>query len=91
MRNKLWSIVVIAVMLALLLSACGPQATEPPPTEAPAKAEPTKAEPAEPSEKVTLTIESWRNDDLSIWQDSGNARVSLYLFWFLSLSPYLTL
>ena len=46
------------------------------PTQAPA-AEPTKAPEAKPTaapaaatgEKVTLTIESWRNDDLSIWQD----------------------
>ena len=78
MRNKLWSIVVIMSMLVLLLSACGPAATEEPApeapaTEAPAAAEPTEAEPAEPAapaEKVSLVIESWRNDDLSIWQDT---------------------
>jgi raffinose/stachyose/melibiose transport system substrate-binding protein len=26
--------------------------------------------PAEPAETVTLTIESWRNDDIKIWQDT---------------------
>ena len=75
MRNKLWSLVVIVSMLAILLSACAPAATEPAATEpaateAPAAAEPTKAEPAEPGEKASLVIESWRNDDLSIWQDT---------------------
>jgi raffinose/stachyose/melibiose transport system substrate-binding protein len=75
MRKKLWSIVVIASMLAILVAACGPAATEPPATEppateAPAAAEPTEAEPAEPAEKASLVIESWRNDDLSIWQDT---------------------
>jgi raffinose/stachyose/melibiose transport system substrate-binding protein len=40
-----------------------PAATEPP---APAATEP----PAPAGEKVTLTIESWRNDDIKIWQDT---------------------
>jgi raffinose/stachyose/melibiose transport system substrate-binding protein len=75
MRSKLLFIVGILTIVALLVSACGatPEAA---PTEAPVKEEapkeePTKAEAAapEPGEKVTLTIESWRNDDLSIWQD----------------------
>jgi raffinose/stachyose/melibiose transport system substrate-binding protein len=35
------------------LTACGGNAATPPPA----------------AEKVTLTIESWRNDDLSIWSD----------------------
>jgi len=59
-----------------------PAATEeaaPAATEAPAKAEEPQAaateevkesEPAASTEKVTLTIESWRNDDLKIWQDT---------------------
>ncbi|HHJ06454.1 MAG TPA: hypothetical protein ENK24_03030, partial [Anaerolineae bacterium] len=52
----------------------------PPATEAPKKEEakqeepaateaPKKEEAAPTGEKVTLTIESWRNDDLKIWQD----------------------
>ena len=52
----------------------------PPATEAPKKEEakqeepaateaPKKEEAAPAGEKVTLTIESWRNDDLKIWQD----------------------
>lgn len=40
------------------------------PAEEPTKpAEEAQAEPATTGEKVTLTIESWRNDDLAIWQD----------------------
>jgi len=50
--------------LAVILSACG-GAT---PTTAPAEATTAPAAPA--AEPVTLTIESWRNDDLTIWQDS---------------------
>ncbi len=72
-RNFL--VLTLVFVLAALLAACGgaqptqaPAAatTQAPATEAPAE-EPTAA-PA--SEKVTLTIESWRNDDLTIWQDS---------------------
>ena len=39
------------------------------PTEETAAEEVEEAAPAASGEKVTLTIESWRNDDLSIWQD----------------------
>ncbi|MCB0234085.1 MAG: carbohydrate ABC transporter substrate-binding protein, partial [Anaerolineae bacterium] len=64
-----------------MLSACAAPATpaapaaEQPAAEQPAAAEqPTEAaaEPAAPAagEKVTLTIESWRNDDLKIWEDT---------------------
>ncbi len=70
---------MLVLALAAILAACGGQATQAPaaePTQAPA-AEPTKAPEAKPTEapaapageKVTLTIESWRNDDLAIWQD----------------------
>jgi raffinose/stachyose/melibiose transport system substrate-binding protein len=63
----------ILIALAMIISSCAPAATPAPakPTEAPAApAKPTEAPTAPPAaEKVTLTIESWRNDDLSIWQD----------------------
>lgn len=39
-------------------------------TEAPAAAQPTTAAAAPSGEKVTLSIESWRNDDLTIWSDT---------------------
>ncbi len=42
---------------AIVLASCAPATT---PTQAP---QPTEA-------PVTLTIESWRNDDLTIWQDT---------------------
>ena len=77
-------LVSLLVVLVLALAACGgnaPAATQQAePTKAPAQAEPTqapaKAEPTAAAEqpasgeKVTLTIESWRNDDLKIWQDT---------------------
>lgn len=74
MRKYVFLTLLLA--FAVILSACGGGAT---PTEAPAAAEPTTAPaaaepttaPAAPAagEPVTLTIESWRNDDLTIWQD----------------------
>ena len=39
-----------------------------PPEAGEAEAEEPEA-PEAPAEEVTLTIESWRNDDLPIWQD----------------------
>ncbi len=77
-KQRLLTLIVLA--LALLLVACG-GADEPAPVEeaAPEEAAPVEesapAEEAVPEEeapageKATLTIESWRNDDLSIWQD----------------------
>jgi len=46
--------ILLILILAMALVACGGDEEEP-------------AE--EPLEEVTLTIESWRNDDLAIWQD----------------------
>ena len=45
-------------------------AEEEPAEEEPAEEEETSDEGATDGEKVTLTIESWRNDDLAIWQDT---------------------
>lgn len=53
---------VLLLLMALLLVACGGGATI---TEE-APVEPTEAM----AEQVTLTIESWRNDDITIWQDT---------------------
>ncbi len=65
-------LIICFVLVALLLSSCGGgQATQAPgaATEQPAATQAmTEAPPA--GEKVTLTIESWRNDDLQIWQDT---------------------
>ena len=68
------------LILAFLLSACASPATPAAPAAAPADTQPAAAEaptaaPAEPAapttgEKATLTIESWRNDDLKIWEDT---------------------
>ena len=79
MSRKLLILALIAV-LAVVLAACGGGATPAP--EQPAPAQPTEAPAAEekPAEEAapvpgtseieaTLTIESWRNDDLAIWQD----------------------
>ena len=68
----------LLLILALVVTACAP-ATAPGAAPAPAAGEQAtataeaggEAAAAAPSgESVTLTIESWRNDDLSIWQDT---------------------
>lgn len=62
MHKKL--ILSLIIAFSLVLASCGAPATEAP-------AEPgaeTQAPDAE-GDQVTLTIESWRNDDLPIWQD----------------------
>jgi raffinose/stachyose/melibiose transport system substrate-binding protein len=65
-------LVAIGVGLAMVLAACSNAAT-PAPSEpiasAPANASGTAEASAAPGETVRLTIESWRNDDLSIWED----------------------
>ncbi len=74
MRNRLVLVLAVLTIVALLVAACG---SSPEPTAAPEQPkaeEPTKEAAAEekapePGEKATLTIESWRNDDLAIWQD----------------------
>jgi len=56
---------------AIVLASCAPAATQAPvaqPTQPPV-AQPTQP-PASSAGKVTLTIESWRNDDLKIWSDT---------------------
>jgi raffinose/stachyose/melibiose transport system substrate-binding protein len=83
--RKLLTLISLLVALSLVLTACGggapateappavdePAATESAATEAPASTEaPAATEAPATGEEVTLTIESWRNDDLSIWQDT---------------------
>jgi len=65
------------MVLTMVFTACGPAATpapeqpvvEQPTAEQPVVEQPTAEQPAA-AEKVTLTIESWRNDDMTIWTDS---------------------
>jgi len=51
----------LLVVLSMSLASCG--------TPTPAATQAPAATAAPVAEKVTITIESWRNDDLSIWQD----------------------
>ncbi len=50
--------VSMLLVVAVLLASCAPQTA------------PTTTQPPAAGETVTLTIESWRNDDLRIWQDT---------------------
>ncbi len=65
-----FALLSLLIVLTMIVSACGggaAPATQPP--AQPQQPAPTQP-PAQPSgEKVTLTIESWRNDDLKIWSD----------------------
>jgi len=67
MRKHLFITLLIA--LSLVLASCGGGAQ---PTTAPEATQPPAAEATQPSagEQATITIESWRNDDLVIWQDT---------------------
>ncbi|MDW8269236.1 MAG: ABC transporter substrate-binding protein [Anaerolineae bacterium] len=57
------------VVLLLALAGCARQTTPEAPAATPTTAPPAQATTAPSRGKVTLTIESWRNDDLAIWQD----------------------
>jgi raffinose/stachyose/melibiose transport system substrate-binding protein len=61
-------IVTLLIMLALIAASCKPAAptAAPETTQAP---QPEVTAPPAAEEAVTLTIESWRNDDLTIWED----------------------
>jgi raffinose/stachyose/melibiose transport system substrate-binding protein len=58
---------VLLLVIALMLAACAPATA---PGSAPAAPAGGEAAAAPSGEEVTLTIESWRNDDLAIWQDT---------------------
>lgn len=67
------TVLLVSLLMLLLLVACGGGNNEP--AAAPnaggnaGTTADTPVEPATSTTKVTLTIESWRNDDLAIWQD----------------------
>lgn len=78
--RKTFTIVSLLVVFSVVLTACGggaatqtqaPVATEPPASTPPPESSPPP-ESTQPAtgEEVTLTIESWRTDDLSIWEDT---------------------
>lgn len=66
--RKSFTLISLLVGLTLILSACGRAVTQPPAAEPQAAATQPQAQPPA-AEKVTITIESWRNDDLAIWTD----------------------
>ena len=60
MKKKLFLTLVVLMMIPMLFTSCGKK-------EETAEA---REEAAAAPEKVTITIESWRNDDLAIWEDT---------------------
>ncbi len=76
--RKWFATSALVAMLGVILAACGSPAsttTGTGSTAATTAAEPAATTPADTNapaasgEQVTLTIESWRNDDLTTWQD----------------------
>ncbi|MGB7117923.1 MAG: hypothetical protein WBD56_17430, partial [Anaerolineales bacterium] len=66
-------LITLLVALALVVASCQPAATPAPAEQEAAPVEeaaPEEAAPPAEEEVVELTIESWRNDDITIWQDS---------------------
>jgi raffinose/stachyose/melibiose transport system substrate-binding protein len=66
----------LLVIVGLIAGACGGGASPaasggaaPPSAAPPSAAPPSAAPPSAAGEAVTLKVESWRSDDLSIWQD----------------------
>src|SRR5688500_10701973 len=58
-------------ILALLLTACGGTTTQPEATQTPIASQgETPAGDIQSGDRVTLIIESWRNDDLKVWSDT---------------------
>jgi raffinose/stachyose/melibiose transport system substrate-binding protein len=64
---------ILLVIFAMVLASCGTTPAETPADEAPAADQTTGEEAGaeQPAgEKVTLVINSWRNDDIKIWEDT---------------------
>lgn len=59
----------LILVLSLVVAGCAPATAPGGGAAAPADGGEAAAPAAPAGEQVTLTIESWRNDDLSIWQD----------------------
>ncbi len=69
MKNKLFVMLSVLILASLVLSACGtPAPTQAPATEAPAATEVPAATEAPAAEEITLTLGSWRVDDVAAWE-----------------------
>jgi raffinose/stachyose/melibiose transport system substrate-binding protein len=75
MQKKLFGLLSVLILVSMMLTACGAPATEAPAPEVPVVEAPAATEaPAEPApteapaaEAVTLTLGSWRVDDVAQW------------------------
>src|SRR5512140_2598894 len=71
-NKTIWILVALTLVSAILMGCGGGAAA---PTSAPPTAAPQQPAATQPpaagggGDKVQLVIESWRNDDLKIWQD----------------------
>jgi len=77
MQKKLFGLLSVLILVSMMLTACGAPATEAPAAEAPAVEAPAATEaPAEApaateapaAEEITLTLGSWRVDDVAAWE-----------------------
>jgi raffinose/stachyose/melibiose transport system substrate-binding protein len=69
-KMRKFTVLSLFVVIAMLLGSCAQPTQAPAPAETQPPAAPAETQPPAPAaETVTLTIESWRNDDLQIWQD----------------------
>ncbi len=69
-NKTIWILVALTLVSAILIGCGGTTApTSVPPTAAPQQPAATQPPASSGGEKVSLVIESWRNDDLKIWQD----------------------
>lgn len=70
-KQTLWSLLSLMVVMAVLVAACGPQATEAPAEPGEGEAEPTEP----PAEAEAVTIDVWFHSGKGEERDALDAQV----------------